>query len=163
LKTRPRTQMVKRQDPRRCEIRGWLPIRNGSPQCCCRKSDVHAIRYIHPLSCFIDSHHNGNSPQPPHVMLPQLKCLPTLVLGVGLNQIEELPGARRFLSASCQFSIFCSVNRATVIAISFHRYPSTSTIRRAGIRHRRSSRRRRGLLSGNIAIDAALILGKIAP
>jgi hypothetical protein len=44
------------------------------------------------------------------VMLPQLKCLPTLLLGVSLSQVEELSGARGvFLSASRQFSISCSV------------------------------------------------------
>lgn len=52
--------------------------------------------YIHPLSRVIDSHHNGNSPQPAHVMLPQLKYLPAFLLGVSLSQIEELSGTRCF-------------------------------------------------------------------
>ncbi len=38
------TQIVRRQDPGRYEILGWLPIRDGSPQCFCRRSAAHAIR-----------------------------------------------------------------------------------------------------------------------
>src|ERR1700756_4921631 len=53
--------------------------------------------YIHPLSRIIDGHHNGNSPQPTHVILPQLKRLAALLLGVSLSQLEELAGTRRLL------------------------------------------------------------------
>src|SRR6185437_652701 len=52
--------------------------------------------YVHPLGRVVDGHHDGNAPQPAHVVLPQLKGLPTLLLGVRLGQVEELPGTRRF-------------------------------------------------------------------